>query len=62
MDAKEGSPEGDELDILGTLAEAYEAKHVTINRPNPVEFIRFRLDQLRLSCGLHTVHWHSCSV
>ena len=48
MDAKEGSPEGDELDILGTLVEAYEAKHEAINKPNPVELIRFRMDQYGL--------------
>jgi HTH-type transcriptional regulator/antitoxin HigA len=48
MNAKEDSPEGDELDILGTLVEAYEAKHIPINKPNPIEVIRFRMEQYGL--------------
>lgn len=48
MDAEADTPEGDELDILGTLVEAYEAKHFAINKPNPVEAIRFRMEQYGL--------------
>lgn len=48
MDATEDTPEGDELDILGTLIEAYEAKHFAINKPNPIEVIRFRMEQYGL--------------
>lgn len=48
MDAKANSPEGDELDILSTLIEAYELKHYSINTPNPVEAILFRMDQYDL--------------
>src|SRR5690606_41370974 len=44
-----GSPEGDRLDILATLVQAYEAKHVPITAPDPVEAIKFRMDQNRLS-------------
>jgi HTH-type transcriptional regulator/antitoxin HigA len=40
MDAKPGTPEGDELDILATLVEAYEEKHFPIESPNPVEYIK----------------------
>lgn len=40
MDAKPGTPEGDELDILATLVEAYEEKHFPIEAPDPVEFIK----------------------
>ena len=36
-----GTPEGDRLDILATLVQAYEAKHVPITAPDPVEAIKF---------------------
>ncbi len=48
MDAKPGSPEGDELDILVTLVEKYEAQFYPIDTPNPIEAIRFRMDQFDL--------------
>jgi len=48
MDAKTNTSEGDELDILTTLIEAYETKHHPINAPNPVEAILFRMDQFGL--------------
>jgi HTH-type transcriptional regulator / antitoxin HigA len=41
----EGSPESDELDILATLIEAYERKHYPIDLPDPIEAIKFRLEQ-----------------
>ena len=44
-----GTPEGDRLDILATLVQAYEAKHVPITAPDPVEAIKFRMDQSGLS-------------
>jgi HTH-type transcriptional regulator / antitoxin HigA len=47
-DAKPGTPEHDRLDVLVTLAEAYEAKHEPIPPPDPIEAIRFRLEQLDL--------------
>jgi HTH-type transcriptional regulator/antitoxin HigA len=40
MGAKVNSPEGDELDILATLVEAYEQKHFAIEAPDPVEFLK----------------------
>jgi len=43
--AKEGTPEGDRLDILTTLAEAYEETHFPIDMPDPIEAIKFRLEQ-----------------
>ena len=43
--AKEGTPEGDRLDVLTTLVEAYERKHFPIDAPDPIEAIRFRLEQ-----------------
>ena len=48
MDAELNTAEGDELDVLGTLVEAYESKHHPISTPNPVEVIRFRMDQYGL--------------
>ena len=46
FDAKPGSKEGDELEILGILVDEYEKKHFPIEVPKPVEAIKFRMDQL----------------
>jgi HTH-type transcriptional regulator / antitoxin HigA len=43
--AKEGTPQGNQLDVLATLVEAYEPKHFPIDPPDPIEAIRFRLEQ-----------------
>ena len=43
--AKEGTAEEDRLDVLATLVEAYERKHFPIDEPDPIEAIRFRLEQ-----------------
>jgi HTH-type transcriptional regulator / antitoxin HigA len=43
--AKEGTPQGNRLDVLATLVEAYERKHFPIDPPDPIEAIRFRLEQ-----------------
>jgi len=48
MDADVDTPEGDELDVLVTLIEAFELKHYPINTPNPIEAILFRMDQYGL--------------
>ena len=48
MDARPDSPEGDELDVLVTLIEKYEALRYPIDAPNPIEAIRFRMDQYDL--------------
>jgi HTH-type transcriptional regulator / antitoxin HigA len=45
MDAKAGSGEEDRLDVLATLVDAYESKHFPIDPPDPIEAIRFRLEQ-----------------
>ena len=39
------SPEGDRLDVMVTLAEAYERTHFPIDVPDPIEAIKFRLEQ-----------------
>jgi HTH-type transcriptional regulator/antitoxin HigA len=48
IDAKPGAPEYNELEILSTLVEAYEEKHCPIPSPDPVDAIKFRMDQLGL--------------
>jgi HTH-type transcriptional regulator/antitoxin HigA len=47
--AAPGSVEGDELDILATLVDAYEAKHHAIEVPDPVTAIQFRMEQQGLT-------------
>ena|SRR5216683_3478164 len=44
-DFKDGSPEFDELDVLATLIEAYEREHYPVDLPDPIEAIKFRLEQ-----------------
>ncbi len=43
--AKKGSPNAKKLEVLVTLVEAYEAKHHKIDPPDPIEAIRFRMEQ-----------------
>jgi HTH-type transcriptional regulator / antitoxin HigA len=43
--AKEGTPDGDRLDVLTTLVEVYEEAHFPIDMPDPIEAIKFRLEQ-----------------
>jgi len=45
------SPEGDLLEVLVTLVEAYERKHYPIDTPDPLDAIRFRLEQLGAHYG-----------
>ncbi len=45
MDARPGTPQMDELEVLATLVEAYEAQHHVIDAPDPVEAIKFRMEQ-----------------
>lgn len=47
--AKSGTPDGDRLDVLATLIEVYEAKHYPMDPPDPIEAIRFRMEQQGLS-------------
>lgn len=48
IDSKEGTQEYDELDILSTLVEKFENDHCPILPPDPIEAIKFRMDQLGL--------------
>lgn len=47
--AKEGTKRGDELDVLIVLVEDYETKHHPIDPPDPVEAIKFRMEQMNLT-------------
>ncbi|HHX83009.1 MAG TPA: transcriptional regulator [Pseudomonadaceae bacterium] len=49
MSAEAGSPQGDRLDVLVTLVEAYEREQYPIGFPDPVEAIKFRMEQQGLS-------------
>lgn len=46
FDAQPGSEEGDELEILSLLIEKYENEHYPIEFPDPIEAIKFRMEQL----------------
>ena len=45
MTAKRNTPEGDCLDVLGTLVEAWERRHYPLDLPDPVEAIKYHMDQ-----------------
>lgn len=49
MSAQPDTPDGDRLDVLVTLVEAYEAKHYPIDLPDPIEAIKFRMEQQALT-------------
>ena len=44
-DPELGTPAGDKLDVLATLIEAYESKNFPIDKPDPIEAIKFRMEQ-----------------
>ena len=46
FDSKKGSANGDELEILGILIEKYEDEHFPIGFPDPMEAIKFRMEQM----------------
>jgi HTH-type transcriptional regulator/antitoxin HigA len=45
MAAEAGTPEGDRLDVLATLIEAYEAAHYPVDGPDPIAAIQFMMEQ-----------------
>ena len=47
--AKSGTPNGDRLDVLATLIDAYEARHFPMDPPDPIEAIQFRMEQQGLT-------------
>jgi HTH-type transcriptional regulator / antitoxin HigA len=48
-EAEPGTPEGDRVDVLVTLIEAYEAKHHPIPAPDPIAAIEFMMEQKGLT-------------
>ena len=51
MMAEPDTVEGEKLDILVTLVEAYEAKHFPMDLPDPVEAIKFEMERKGLTVG-----------
>jgi len=48
FDAKLGSSESDELEILGLMVDDYENKHYPIEAPDPIEAIKIRMEEMHL--------------
>ena len=48
FDAKVGSQQSDEADILGLLVDEYEKKHYPIDAPDPIEAIKIRMQEMKL--------------
>jgi HTH-type transcriptional regulator / antitoxin HigA len=48
FDSAVNTPEGDEADILGLLIEKYEDEHYPIGAPDPIEAIKFRMEQMNM--------------
>lgn len=49
FDAKPGTPEGEELELLALLIDNYEKEQFPVDFPNPIEAIKFRMEQLGYS-------------
>lgn len=49
FDATKGTKEGDELEVLGILIEKYEDDYFPIDLPDPIEAIKFRMEQMNYS-------------
>jgi len=48
FDAKIGSPESDEADVLGLMIDEFEKKHYPIDAPDPIEAIKIRMEEMQL--------------
>jgi HTH-type transcriptional regulator/antitoxin HigA len=48
-DPELGTPDGDRLDVLATLVHAYESSHFPVDLPDPIEAIKFRMEQAGLA-------------
>jgi HTH-type transcriptional regulator/antitoxin HigA len=51
MGARRGTPEGDRLDVLVTLVEAWESRHFPLELPDPIEAIKYHMEQKGLAPG-----------
>src|SRR5438093_1074745 len=47
--SRTGTPKGDRLDILATLIDAYEAARFPFDRPDPIDAIKFRMEQMGMT-------------
>ena len=47
--AEKDTPDGDEFDLLVTLVESYEMKHYPIAPPDPIDAIKFRMEQMEMT-------------
>jgi HTH-type transcriptional regulator/antitoxin HigA len=47
--AKAGTAKGDRLDVLATLIDAYETRHFPFDRPDPIDAIKFRMEQMGMT-------------
>jgi HTH-type transcriptional regulator / antitoxin HigA len=47
--ARIGTPDGDRLDVLATLIDAYESEHFPMDPPDPIEAIKFRMESQGLT-------------
>lgn len=47
--AKSGTPEGDRLDVLATLIDVWETEHFPMDPPDPIDALRFRMEQQGLT-------------
>ncbi len=62
MEAQPGTPQGDRLDVMATLIEAYEAAHFPIEAPDPIEAILFMMEQKQMCCAHYSMKLTSISV
>ncbi len=49
FDAPEDTPQGDEAELLALLIEKYEDEHYPIDAPDPIEAIKFRMEQMNMN-------------
>jgi hypothetical protein len=56
MNARRHTPEGDRLDVLVTLVEAWEARHYPLDLPDAVEAIKYHMDQQGLAARSRSLH------
>ena len=49
MTAEQDTPDGDRLDVLATLVEAWEAQHYPVDLPDPIAAIRYHMEQKGLA-------------
>ncbi|MDR0845874.1 MAG: hypothetical protein LBN71_11695 [Tannerella sp.] len=65
-DARKGSAEGDELEVLGLLIDHYEKKHILLEMPDPIAAIKFRMEQLGYNqqnlANMAGLHHHASEI